>query len=415
MIFYKYTIVYVPEIIIFTFKKTKCINPNQLLTMATIDKSNSVNRVLSLDVFRGLTIATMILVNNPGNRKYTYTQLDHSEWNGCTVTDLVFPFFLFIIGVSIFFALDSKKSTIPSSTLIFAATRRALILFGLSLFLFLFPKVFVDPLEALRTVRVEGVLERIAIVYFVCTIIFIKTTIKTQLKLMILFLIVYWAMITFIPVPGVGHPNMGTDTNLVAWLDQIILTPSHLLHGTWDPQGILSNIPAFSTTLLGILTGYLLKRKDLAAGDKVSWIFTIGVGCTIIGLLWDSSFPINKLLWTSSYVLYAGGLASIGLALCYWLIDVQGYSRWTMPFVAFGRNAITIYFLSELIPRILDMIKISTADGKTTTLRSGFAKMVINPLFSSPYNASLAHGITYVLFFFIIAWWMYRKNIIVKI
>jgi len=373
-------------------------------------------RLLSLDVFRGLTVAAMILVNNPGSWSTIYAPLKHAEWNGCTPTDLIFPFFLFIVGVSISYALGSKKDTTKQSKLIFTAFKRALILFGLGLFLNLFPKVFTEPMEALSTVRIPGVLQRIAIVFFITALIFIKTSQKTQLRLFAGILIVYWALMTLVPVPGVGYANVEKETNLGAWLDRSILTEAHLWRSakTWDPEGILSTLPAVATGLFGVLIGTWLRRKDREESVKISWMFCIGILAVILGLIWDLCFPINKALWTSSFVLYAGGLATIGLALCYWLIDVQGYKKGTTPFVVYGVNAITVFFLSGLIPRILTMIKVTMPDGTSVSSRVWMYETFFTPYFS-PVNASLAGAITFILIWLAILWWMFKKKIIVKV
>jgi predicted acyltransferase len=373
-------------------------------------------RLLSLDVFRGLTVAAMILVNNPGSWAHIYAPLRHAEWHGCTPTDLIFPFFLFIVGVSISYALGSKKGHMSHSKLIFTALKRALILFGLGLFLNLFPKVFTDPMEAFQTVRIPGVLQRIAVVFFITAVIFIKTSPKTQLRILIGILLAYWAMMTLIPVPGVGFANLEKETNLGAWLDRTLLTEAHLWRSakTWDPEGIFSTLPAIGTGIFGLLIGTWLKRKDKEESLKISWMFSIGILAVILGLIWDLCFPINKALWTSSFVLYAGGLASIGLALCYWLIDVQGYKKGTTPFVVYGINAITVFFLSGLIPRILTMIKVNMPDGNVLTSREWLYESFYSPYFS-PINASLAGAVTFILIWLGILWWMYSRKIIIKV
>lgn len=373
-------------------------------------------RLLSLDVFRGLTVAAMILVNNPGSWAHIYAPLEHAEWNGCTPTDLIFPFFLFIVGVSISYALGSKKQHMNHSKLIMTALKRALILFGLGLFLSLFPKVFTEPLEAFRTVRIPGVLQRIAVVFFITALIFIKTSPKTQLRTMIGILIAYWALMTLVPVPGLGYANLDKETNLGAWLDRTILTEAHLWKSarTWDPEGILSTLPAVATGLFGVLAGSWLRRKDREESVKISWMFSIGVLAVILGLIWDLCFPINKALWTSSFVLYAGGLATIGLALCYWLIDVQGYKKGTKPFVVYGVNAITVFFLSGLIPRILSMIRVKMPDGTVSGSKEWMYETFFTPYFS-PVNASLAGAITFILIWLLILWWMFNKKIIIKV
>jgi predicted acyltransferase len=378
--------------------------------------SKSPVRLLSLDVFRGLTVAAMILVNNPGSWSTIYAPLKHAEWNGCTPTDLIFPFFLFIVGVSISYALGSKKDNTSQSKLLFTAFKRALILFGLGLFLNLFPKVFTDPIEALSTVRIPGVLQRIAIVFFITALIFIKTNQKTQIRLFFGILIAYWALMTLVPVPTIGYANLEKETNLGAWLDRTILTEAHLWKSakTWDPEGILSTFPAVATGLFGVLIGTWLRRKDREESVKISWMFSIGILAVILGLIWDLCFPINKALWTSSFVLYAGGLATIGLALCYWLIDVQGYKKGTTPFVVYGVNAITVFFLSGLIPRILTMITVTMPDGTPVNSRIWMYETFYTPYFT-PVNASLAGAITFILIWLAILWWMFKRKIIVKV
>jgi predicted acyltransferase len=373
-------------------------------------------RLRSLDFFRGFTVAAMILVNNPGSWSYIYAPLEHAEWNGCTPTDLIFPFFLFIVGVSISYALGSKKDNVKHYTLIIRALKRALILFGLGLFLSLFPRVFTEPVEAFRTVRIPGVLQRIGVVFFITAVIFLKTSPKAQLRTMISLLVVYWLLMVLVPVPGVGYANLEKETNLAAWLDRTLLTEAHLWRSsrTWDPEGILSTVPAISTCLFGVLIGSWLKRKDRSDGVKISWMFSIGLLAVMAGLIWDLFFPINKSLWTSSFVLYTGGLATAVLALCYWLIDVQGYQRGTKAFVVYGVNAITVFFLSGLIPRILGMIRVEEADGSKISAQAWYYQTFFTP-YLSPVNASLASAITYVLIWLIILWWMYNRKIIIKV
>jgi predicted acyltransferase len=358
----------------------------------------------------------MILVNNPGSWSHIYAPLKHADWHGCTPTDLIFPFFLFIVGVSISYALGSKKGNVKDSKLLITAAKRALILFGLGLFLNLFPKIFTEPIDALSTVRIPGVLQRIAVVFFITALIFIKTSQKTQLRLFFGILMSYWLLMTFVPVPGVGYANLEKETNLGAWLDRTILTEAHLWKSakTWDPEGILSTLPAVATGLFGLLVGTWLKRKDRDEAVKISWMFSIGTLAIVLGLIWDLFFPINKALWTSSFVLYAGGLATIGLALCYWLIDVQGYKKGTTPFVVYGVNAITVFFLSGLIPRILSMIKVNMPDGTSLSSRVWMYETFYTPYFS-PINASLAGAVTFILIWLLILWLMFKKNIIVKV
>lgn len=376
--------------------------------------SSKPQRLLSLDFFRGLTVAAMILVNNPGSWGHIYAPLEHAEWNGCTPTDLVFPFFLFIVGVSIAFAMGSKKED-PSlhNKTILKALKRGLILFGLGFILAFFPRNFktFDFVDSLQHVRIMGVLQRIAVVFFIASILFLKLSTKNIFRAFILILFSYWLLMMFVPVPDVGYANLEKETNLGAWLDRTILTEAHLWKSakTWDPEGLLSTLPAIATGLFGILVGIYLKRKDIEVGRKMAWLFSAGTAAVLFGLLWDLEFPINKALWTSSYVLYTGGLATIVLALSYWVIDANNYNRFTKPFVVYGVNAITVFFVSGLLPRLLNMIKIDETGALTW-----FNQTFFTPYFS-PINASLAYAIFVVLFFYVILWAMHKKNIIIKV
>lgn len=376
-------------------------------------------RLLSLDFFRGLTVAAMILVNNPGSWGHIYAPLEHAEWNGCTPTDLVFPFFLFIVGVSIAYAMGSKKAD-PSShnKTILKALKRGLILFGLGLILAFFPRNFkdFDFVAAIKHVRIPGVLQRIGVVFFISSILFLKLSEKNIFRAMIIILLAYWALMTFVPVPGLGYANLEKETNLGAWLDRSILTEAHLWKSavTWDPEGILSTLPAIGTCLFGILVGIYLKKKEIDAATKIAWLFSVGAIAIIAGLLWDLQFPINKALWTSSYVLYTGGLATVVLALSYWIIDVNHYNRFTKPFVVYGVNAITVFFVSGLMPRLVNMIKVKLPNGDEVGALTWFYQSFFPPYFS-PINASLAYAIVFVLFFYVILWFMYKKNIIIKV
>ncbi|TSD64862.1 DUF5009 domain-containing protein [Inquilinus sp. KBS0705] len=361
-------------------------------------------RLLSLDVFRGLTIACMILVNDPGDWGHIYAPLEHSEWNGCTPTDLVFPFFLFMVGVSIVYAMESKKASGASqSKMILAALRRTIILLLITWCSQLILRWNFD----VSKLRLPGVLPRIALVYFICTILYLKTSQKTRDWLLVAVLIGYYIIMTFIPVPGVGYANLNPETNMGAWIDRLVFTTDHLWRSskTWDPEGLLGTLPAIGTGLFGIRVGSWLKRKDRDDSTKVSWMFTYGTIAVVIALFWDLFFPINKALWTSSFVLYTGGLATIGLAISFWLIDVQGHKRFTYPFVVFGANAITAYVLSGFIPHYLNLVHI----GKKSIYEFFFA-----PYFS-PVNASLAGAIFIVAVLWLVMWVFYKNKIFIKI
>ncbi len=366
-------------------------------------------RLLSLDVFRGITIAGMILVNNPGSWSHIYPALEHASWNGVTPTDLIFPFFLFIVGVAITFSLTKRKERgDDQKKLILQIFRRGITLFVLGLIMYGFPYFHLD------TQRIPGVLQRIAVCYMISSVIFLRASIKTIVYTAFAILAVYWGMMTLIPVPGVGSANLEPSTNLGAWLDRTVLGLSHLWSGskTWDPEGILSTLPAISTTLLGIITGHWLKSKRDET-TKVAWMFFFGNIGLVLGTIWDIWFPINKGLWTSSYVIFTAGMALQFLAMCYWLIDIKGYKKWTKPFVVYGMNAITVFFLSGIVGRLLSLIKVSSG-GESLTLK-GYLYTSMFTWWLSPINASLAWAIVNVLFWLGILWILYVKKIFIKV
>lgn len=372
-----------------------------------IDQSK---RLLSLDVFRGITIAGMILVNNPGSWSHIYPALEHAKWNGVTPTDLIFPFFLFIVGVAVTFSLTKRKERgDDQKKLLLQIFRRSVILFVLGLLMYGFP--FYD----LSTQRIPGVLQRIAVCYFFASLIFLKTNIKTVIYISAAILFIYWGLMTLTPVPGVGYANLEPSTNLGAWLDRTILGINHLWSGskTWDPEGILSTLPAISTTLFGVLTGVWLKSEN-DEKTKTVWMFVFGNFALVLGVIWDIWFPINKGIWTSSYVLFTGGMALQFLGMCYWLIDVKNYKWWTKPFVVYGLNAITVFFLSGIVGRLLILIKVTNSAGEAVALKT----YLYNLLFTSwlsPINASLAWAILNILFWLGILWIMYSKKWFIKI
>ena len=366
-------------------------------------------RLISLDVFRGITIAGMILVNNPGTWSAIYPPLKHAVWNGCTPTDYIYPFFLFIVGTAITLSLTKRKERGDNQTkLIVKIFRRTALIFLLGLIQTGFPHF------DLAALRIPGVLQRIAVVYFVTSIIFLKTSIKTQAIIGVSLLFVYWAVMTLIPVPGIGYSNLEPTTNLAAYIDNLLL-PGHLWSVTkvWDPEGFLSTIPSVSTALAGVMLGHWLRSSN----DKVTktvWIFIFGNLGIVLGIIWDVWFPINKSLWTSSYVLYTGGLALNFFAFCYWFVDVKGIKWWTKPFVVYGMNAIAVYMLASIFSGILGLIKITGAVGKTLSLKRYLFENIFLPNFTE-LNASLAWAVCYVLFWLGLMWIFYSKKIFIKV
>jgi predicted acyltransferase len=367
-------------------------------------------RLLSLDAFRGITIAGMLLVNNPGTWGAIYPPLRHADWHGWTPTDLIFPFFLFIVGVAATFSFAKELERGRSRWHLFdRMTRRVLILFGLGLILHGFPDY------DLGGIRIMGVLQRIAVAYFFASIVMLTLGIRGQAIVVAILLLGYWALMTLVPVPGIGAGVLEPGQDLGAYLDRTLLGTHHLwrFSGTWDPEGLLSTLPAIGTVLTGSLAGFWI-RSGRGALDKTVGLFIAGNIGLVLGLIWHAAFPINKPIWTSSYVLFTSGFACHFLALCYWLIDVKGYRRWAHPFVIYGTNAIAAFFLSSLMARGMNLVRWETAAGETIALKTWlFQNFFLS--WASPINASLAFALTYVLFWLGIMALFYRRGLFIKV
>ncbi|MCA4895146.1 MAG: DUF1624 domain-containing protein [Cytophagales bacterium] len=365
------------------------------------------NRLYSLDVFRGITVAAMILVNNPGSWNSVYPPLLHAKWHGCTPTDLIFPFFLFIVGVSIHFAYQPKLNEGLTKKNVSKILRRTVIIFLLGMMLALVPTF------NFSSVRIPGVLQRISLVFLFCSLIYFKTNWLSQIRLALVLLVGYFVLMTMVPVPGVGEANLEPEKNLGAWLDRLLLN-GHLWvqSKTWDPEGLLSTIPAIATGIVGMLTGQLFSKIS-APAEKVTWLFFIGAMLIVTGLAWGLVFPINKALWTSSYVLYTGGIAMQFLAACYWLIDVQGVKKWSTPFIYYGMNAIFVFVASGLLVKALTRIKIGEGENELSLWSYLYQNLYASWL--TPMNASLGFAFTLILFFLVILWQMYQRKIFVKV
>jgi len=363
-------------------------------------------RLLSLDVFRGITIAAMIIVNTPGNRE-AYTQLDHAEWNGGTLTDLVFPFFLFISGVSLVFSLSKRLERGRTDGLAAQILRRTAIIFGLGLFLNAIPNCHPS------TIRILGVLQRIAICYGATSILFIKTSLKTQIGIAAAALLGYWLAMTYIPVPGFGAGVLTKEGSLASFIDRALLGSHTYRQGVYDPEGILSTVPSLVTALLGVFTGLWLRsgRNDK---NKIYGMLAAGAALVAAGRLWGIWFPINKALWTSSYVLYTAGLALWVFALCYRLIEVKGIKGWGRPFEIFGMNAIAAYVAPILMVKFLVLYKLDVPGGDPIQLRIWLCDRIFGA-WLSPLNASAAFAFSYALLWLVPFWVLYRKKIFIKI
>jgi predicted acyltransferase len=360
----------------------------------------------------------MILVNNPGTWGAIYPPLRHADWHGWTPTDLIFPFFLFIVGVAIVFAYDKRlASGADPGPLAGKAVYRAFMLFFLGMVMAAYPVFTLVPelglREGLDMVRIPGVLQRIAVCYLVVSLLYLYASPKTIYWTAGVLLVGYWAAMMLVPVPGYGAGLIDDpEANLAAYIDRALLG-QHLWVGAgrrWDPEGVLSTLPAIASTIFGVMAGKMLIRKDEAMAKTIS-LLIVGVALVCLGYVWDWFFPINKPIWTSSYAVFTAGQAFCGLALCYWFIDVRGYQKWAQPFVVYGVNAITVFFFSGIIARSLNLIRIGE---EQIPLQRLIFDTVFTPL-GPPRFASLLYALTWVTAWYFILLVMYRKKIFIKV
>ena len=361
------------------------------------------DRILSVDIFRGATIVLMILVNTPGTWSNVFPPLLHAKWHGYTPTDLVFPFFLFIVGTSIVFAYKNKRGNIDGGTYKKISVR-SLKLIGLGLFLgaftisFPFIKDFAD-------IRFPGVLQRIGVVFFFAAILFLNVDWKKLIGVSLILLIGYWLLMTLIPVNGMESTLDRAPNNFANWLD-VQIFGSHNYKPDYDPEGFLSTIPSIVSSLLGIFTGLILLSKQK---KKATILFGLGGAMLIVGHLWDFIFPINKALWTSSFVLVTAGWANIILALIYYLTDVRQL-KFGSIFRYAGANAIVVYFLSSFISKIMGQLKVGD-----TSLHGWLFQKVYVQNFMSMELSSLLYGLSVVAFYCLLAYVLYKKKIFIKV
>ena len=376
-------------------------------------------RLIALDVFRGMTIAGMLLVNNPGSWAAIYPPLEHAPWHGWTLTDLIFPFFLFIVGITTELSKKDTKRTI----------RRGLLIVLAGLLLNAFPffwwgKIAGNPdptfwqRVAYRAahLRFAGVLQRIGIAYMAAALLTMRTTKRAQVIIVAALLIGYWMVMTLIPVPGTGMLGAFTLDNpgqtLAAWSDRLILGANHIWVSskTWDPEGPLSTLPAIATAMLGVFAGHWLMQKRRPLVERVAGLFGAGSLGMVAGSLWGVFFPINKNLWTSSYVVFTAGFACVVLATCLWVIDLQGVRWWTKPFVVYGVNPLVAFVGSGIMARLIgSLIKVHGISFQQWSYKIGF-----EPFFPAKLG-SMLWGLCFVAFWLAILWLLYRRNIIVKV
>ncbi len=365
-------------------------------------------RILSVDIFRGVTIAAMILVNNPGTWGAIYPPLEHAEWHGLTPTDLIFPFFLFIVGMSITFAYTGKKARGITPDVYKKIISRTLKLIGLGLILAGFTLHF-PFFKDLSTLRFPGVLQRIGVVFFFASLMFLHMNWKGLMAVFVTILIGYWLMMTQIPING-EMPLLTKESNLASVVDLKILTVDHMWKTLWDPEGILSTLPAIATTIFGIFLGMITLQKDKTHQDKLKYFVVIGIAALILGYAWSMVFPLNKALWTSSYVLVTGGWASLVYAATYYVADVLGHSEWGKPAIIFGSNAITVFFMSGIVARLFGMIKLSNGRSIHANLYE-----ILSSVITIPKLSSMIYAVFVIVFYYFVALFMYKKKIFIKV
>lgn len=376
------------------------------------------DRLQSLDAFRGATVAGMILVNNPGSWDAVYPQLRHAAWHGWTFTDWIFPFFLFIVGVAIVLSLTKRmeRGAQPRQLSRQIAVRSGKIfLLGLFLNGFPFGLMFGHQFD-IAAMRIPGVLQRIAVCYLLASFIFLHTNWRTLLAGLVGLLVTYWCVLTLVPVPGFGAGVFEPLGNICWYVD------SHLLSGhTWsgapvpgfDPEGIVSTAGALATTLSGVLLGQWLRSANSRA-DITAWMFVAGNVCLLLGVVADIWMPINKNMWTPSYVVFMNGWALVVFAIMYWLIDVKGYRAWAHPFVVYGMNAIAIFVLSGIVGRLIVLITVSEPAGGQIALKKYLFDHVYLTL-ASAVNASLLFALTFVILMYAVVWGLWKKRWFFKV
>ncbi len=366
----------------------------------------TTQRYLALDVFRGITIATMITVNNPGSWSHVYAPLRHAAWHGCTPTDLVFPFFLFIVGVSMYFSFSKYEYRLDSKSVI-KVLKRTFLIFLIGLFLNSFPQWQQD----FSKLRIMGVLQRIALAYGLGSIIVLSARKSLLPYISLAILLAYWGILYFFG----GTEPYSLEGNAVTGVDRFLFGENHMYKGfgiPFDPEGLLSTIPAIATVIIGYMAGNIISSTER---QKLPLKFIIlgaaGVGA---GLLWGLVFPINKPIWTSSYVIYTAGWASVFLAVLIWIIDLKGFTKWTSFFVVFGMNPLFIYALAGVWARVLSrLIKIEDGD-KVITGYNWLYTYVFQPL-AGDINGSLLFALSHIAVYWLIGWVLYKRKIFIKV
>ncbi|MDB9448417.1 acyltransferase family protein [Dolichospermum circinale] len=375
-------------------------------------------RLSSLDVFRGITIAAMILANMAGVADDVYRPLSHSEWHGCTPTDLIFPCFLFIVGVAMTFSLAKYTAeNKPTKAVYLRILRRTAILFILGLVLNGFWNQGVWTFD-LSSIRLMGVLQRIALTYLFASLIVLKLPRKSQWLVAGGLLIAYWLTMMYIPVPDYGAGVLTREGNFGAFIDRLIIPKAHLYKGDGfnflgDPEGLFSTIPAIVSVLAGYFTGQWIKDKKQATSQTSMDLVLFGLCCLVIAIIWDVAFPINKKIWTSSYVLFTAGWALMLLAACYELIEVRLIKRWSKPFEMMGLNAIALFVASVFLIKIAAKTQLGT--GETAVSIYNWIYQNIFASWAGNFNGSFLFALVTLLFWYGVAVLMYQKRWFIKV
>jgi predicted acyltransferase len=360
-------------------------------------------RILSVDVLRGLTVAGMVLVNNPGSWAHVYAPLRHAEWHGFTPTDMIFPFFLFIVGVAIPLALGPRLER-GAGGLALRVLRRGAVIFALGLLLHALP--WFHP----ATLRIPGVLQRIGVCYAAVALLFLGSGGARGWRLQAgaagALLLGYWLLLTRVAPPGGVAGDLSPAGNLAGYVDRLVLGP-HIwqVAKVYDPEGILSTLPAIGTTLLGVLAGQWIRRGG-PAPRVAGGLAAAGLAGAVVGFAWGLTFPINKSLWTSSYALFMSGLAALALAACYWIVEVRGWRAWTTPFVVLGLTALPLFFFSSFVARLLYLLRVGAAGPR---VQAWLFDHVFAP-WLPPIDASLAYALAYVLLWWVLMEALYRTG-----
>jgi predicted acyltransferase len=373
------------------------------------------SRLVCLDIFRGLAVAGMIVVDNPGSDDKAYWAIQHTPWNGWSPADLIFPSFLFLVGVSLVFSFGARRRRGESrKQILLHAFKRSLLLIAIGLLVNASPIVGLD----LHTWRLLGVAQRIALCYLAAAILVLWSDWRGQLIAMAACLVGYWALLRFVPVPGLGAPGhdipfMDQDRNIVAWLDRALF-PGRLFNGTRDPEGIISTIPCIATTLMGVLTGRWL-RLEKAQTTKALGMLCAGILGMMAGYAWNPWFPINKNLWTSSFALFTGGFALGFLALLYWALEIRQWrGSWTMPILVFGTNAIAAFVADSLVYGPGYSFNTKGLNGTTVSWHEA-GQSRLESIIPNATNASLVYSLCAVMFCWILLWFLWRKRILIKV